>query len=131
MILLCKRFYSSFDQNSESFDRVRFVWISKQFDIQALLSKNIYDRYTPSVYYRDLINFYSWKYANVSVADPDPGKKYPKQTLPNYTKVLAKYFNRIRTFWKFESRYYLIRSQKFLKQHFYHFRVHALLEKHI
>ena len=75
MILLCKRFYSSFDQNSESFDRVRFVWISKQFDIQALLSKNIYDLYTPSVYYRDLINFYSWKYANVSVADPDPGKK--------------------------------------------------------
>ena len=43
-ISLCKRFYSSYDQNLDSFKRFHFVSISNQFDIEALLSKDIYDR---------------------------------------------------------------------------------------
>ena len=46
-ISLCKRFYSSYDQNLDSFKRFRFVWISNQFDIEALLSKDIYDSWHP------------------------------------------------------------------------------------
>ena len=39
----CKRFYSSYNQNLDSFKPFRFVSISNQFDIEALLSKDIYD----------------------------------------------------------------------------------------
>ena len=36
-----------FPSEFESFERYRFVSISKQFDIEALLSKNIYDHRHP------------------------------------------------------------------------------------
>ena len=45
--IFCKRFFSkfsSFDQNSESFEGFYFVSILNRFDMEALLSKNIYDR---------------------------------------------------------------------------------------
>ena len=41
------RLYSSFDQNCNSYVRFRFISISYQFHIEALLSKNIYDCWHP------------------------------------------------------------------------------------
>ena len=41
------RFDSSNDQNFNSYERFRFVSILNLFDIEALLSKNIYDRWHP------------------------------------------------------------------------------------
>ena len=43
MCLLCKRFYSSFDQNLDSFERFRFVSISNQFDIDSFIIEDIYN----------------------------------------------------------------------------------------